>query len=64
MIAIPTSPKNDRLSSLKKRSPLLIPKKRSPFALLSQAMAILKFNQQDNSDRTFKSQRNCSLKVW
>ncbi|NCS31697.1 MAG: hypothetical protein GPJ18_25655 [Microcystis aeruginosa F13-15] len=62
---MPTSPKNDRLSSFpKKRSPLLIPKKRSPFAFLSQAMAILKFNQQDNSDRTFKSQRNCGLKVW
>jgi hypothetical protein len=30
--------------------PLLIPKKRSPFAFLSQAMAILKFNPQDDSD--------------
>jgi hypothetical protein len=35
--------------------PLLIPKKRSPFAFLSQAMAILKFNQQDNSDRPLHS---------
>jgi hypothetical protein len=32
--------------------PLLIPKKRSPVAFLSQAMAILKFNQQDDGDRT------------
>jgi predicted nucleic acid-binding protein len=47
-----------------KQSPLLILKNRSPFAFLSQAMAILKFNQQDNSNRTFKRQRNCSLKVW
>ncbi|MFO0148338.1 MAG: hypothetical protein ACK525_05390 [Microcystis sp.] len=29
---------------------LLIPKKRSPLALLSQAMAVLKFNQQDDSE--------------
>jgi hypothetical protein len=35
--------------------PLLIPKKRSPFAFLSQAMAILKFNQQDDGDRTTRS---------
>jgi hypothetical protein len=31
---------------------LLIPKKRSPLAFLSQAMAVFKFNQEDNSDRT------------
>ena len=37
---------------LQKRSPLLLIKKRSPFAFLSQAMAILKFNQQDDGDRT------------
>jgi hypothetical protein len=35
--------------------PLLIPKKRSPLAFLSQAMAILKFNQQDDGDRTTRS---------
>ncbi|GAL92793.1 hypothetical protein N44_01351 [Microcystis aeruginosa NIES-44] len=33
------------------RSFLPLPQKRSPFAFLSQAMTILKFNQQDNSDR-------------
>jgi hypothetical protein len=32
------------------RSLLLLPKKRSPFAFPSQAMAILKFNPQDDSD--------------
>ncbi|REJ48005.1 MAG: hypothetical protein DWQ58_18610 [Microcystis aeruginosa TA09] len=42
-------PKN---CSFPKRSPLLIIKKRSPLAFLSQAMAILNLNQQDNSDRT------------
>ena len=31
--------------------PLLIPKKRSPSAFLSQAMTISKFNQEDDSDR-------------
>jgi hypothetical protein len=31
---------------------LLLPKKRSPLAFLSQAMAVLKFNQEDNGDRT------------
>ncbi len=30
--------------------------KRSPFAFLSQAMAVLKFNPHDDSDRTFKRQ--------
>jgi hypothetical protein len=34
---------------LQKRSPLLLIKKRSPFAFLSQAAA-LKFNQQDDSE--------------
>ena len=38
------------------RSPLLLIKKRSPFAFLSQAMAVLKFNPQDDSARTFKRQ--------
>jgi hypothetical protein len=42
-------PKN---CSFQKRSLLPIPKKRSPSAFLSQAMAVLKFNQEDNSDRT------------
>jgi hypothetical protein len=31
---------------------ILIPKERSLLAFLSQAMAILKFNQEDNGDRT------------
>jgi hypothetical protein len=31
---------------------LLLPKKRSPLAFLSQAMAVLKFNQENNGDRT------------
>ena len=35
--------------------PLLIPQKRLPLAFLSQAMAILKFNQQDDGDRTTRS---------
>ncbi|MCZ8049949.1 MAG: hypothetical protein EWV60_03055 [Microcystis sp. Msp_OC_L_20101000_S702] len=35
---------------LQKRSPLLLIKKRSPFAFLSQAMAVLKFNPQDDSE--------------
>ncbi|BAG01891.1 MULTISPECIES: hypothetical protein [Microcystis] len=35
---------------LQKRSPLPIIKKRSPFAFLSQAMAVLKFNPQDDSE--------------
>ncbi|RPH84811.1 MAG: hypothetical protein EHM73_15850 [Chroococcales cyanobacterium metabat2.561] len=34
---------------------LLIPKKRSHLAFLSQAVTILKFNQQDDSDRTTRS---------
>ncbi|BAG01604.1 MULTISPECIES: hypothetical protein [Microcystis] len=33
-----------------RHSLLLLPKKRSLFALLSQAMAILKFNQEDDGD--------------
>ncbi|MDJ0672666.1 MULTISPECIES: hypothetical protein [Microcystis] len=32
--------------------PLLIPKKRSPSAFLSQAMAVLNINQEDDGDRT------------
>ncbi|NCR42521.1 MAG: hypothetical protein GPJ21_23555 [Microcystis aeruginosa W13-11] len=34
---------------------LLIAKKRSQLAFLSQAMTILKFNQEDNGDRTTRS---------
>ncbi|MFB2804052.1 MULTISPECIES: hypothetical protein [Microcystis] len=39
MIAIPTSPKNDRPSSLKKRSPLLLIKKRSPLLIPKKTIA-------------------------
>ncbi|TRV45342.1 MAG: hypothetical protein EWV53_04660 [Microcystis panniformis Mp_MB_F_20051200_S9] len=38
-----------------RHSLLLLPKKRSLLAFLSQAMTILKFNQQDHSDRTTRS---------
>ncbi|MFN6272230.1 MAG: hypothetical protein ACK4ZI_05095 [Microcystis sp.] len=34
-----------------RHSLLLLPKKRSPVTFLSQAMAVLKFNQEDDSDR-------------
>ncbi|MFM7788384.1 MAG: hypothetical protein ACKO90_09570, partial [Microcystis panniformis] len=40
-----------RIDDNSQRSPLFIPKKRSHSAFLSQAMTILKFNQEDNRDR-------------
>ncbi|TRT80485.1 MAG: hypothetical protein EWV83_01860 [Microcystis sp. M_OC_Ca_00000000_S217Cul] len=49
---------NDKISDLLRSAfgiALLIRKKRSHLAFLSQAMTILKFNQQDDSDRTTRS---------